>query len=80
MSEVKLIKVEVICDTVVFNGRYYEKGKTIENFPYKEADHKNMLKPVEEVKVVEEPKSEEIQAPKVYEPVRDVKTPKKGNK
>ena len=64
MSEIKKINVVVKCDTVVFGGIYYEKGKTIVNFPYVEEDHKNLLEPVkvieEKAVVAEAPVEEEV--------------------
>lgn len=78
--EIKRISVEVTCDTLIFEGKYYEKGKVINNFPYSEKDHGNNAKPIEEKKAeviepVEEIKVEEKKA-EISEPVKE----KKGRK
>lgn len=78
--EVKKIKVEVICDTLVFGDRYYEKGKIINDFPYVESDHANHAKPI--IETVEEPAKKAI-TEKVDEPVKaEIEEPvkKKGKR
>lgn len=53
--EVLRISVEVTCDSLVFEGKYYEKGEPIHNFPYCEKDHSKNAKPLNIIENVIEP-------------------------